>query len=101
MWILIARTPRPDAPYWPGRLLLAAADAIAWPLVAVVGVLQAPSPVGVVGPVVVAVAMLFALGRLQRALFHNERYRFTSWWLARVLMALLLIGFILKFTTSP
>ena len=32
MWLLVAREPRPDAPDWPGRRLLAAVDAVAWPL---------------------------------------------------------------------
>ena len=32
MWLLVAREPRPDAPDWPGRRLLAAIDAVAWPL---------------------------------------------------------------------
>jgi hypothetical protein len=29
MWLLVAREPRPDAPDWPGRRLLAAVDAVA------------------------------------------------------------------------
>ena len=32
MWLLVAREPRPDAPDWPGRRLLAAVDAVIWPL---------------------------------------------------------------------
>ncbi len=32
MWFVFARAPLPDAPYWPGRRLLALVDAIAWPV---------------------------------------------------------------------
>jgi hypothetical protein len=28
MWLLVAREPRPDAPDWPGRRMLAALDAV-------------------------------------------------------------------------
>ena len=31
MWLLVAREPRPDAPEWPGRRLLAAVDAVMSP----------------------------------------------------------------------
>ncbi len=31
MWMLFARAPPPDAPYWPGRRWWAALDALAWP----------------------------------------------------------------------
>jgi len=96
MWLLYARTPRPDAPYWPGRRLLAAADAIAWPLLWVIGFSQVPRPVGVVGPVITAVALLCAIGRLHRALWLNHRYRFTTWRWGRVAAAVLLMGVVLK-----
>jgi hypothetical protein len=31
MWMLLVRSPPPDAPYWPGRRWLSAIDAVAWP----------------------------------------------------------------------
>ena len=71
MWLLVAREPTPDAPYWPGRRLLAAVDAAVWPLLWVLVFSHAPKPVGLVGPFVAAVAFLFALGRLHRALWIN------------------------------
>ena len=96
MWLLIAREPAPDVPYWPGRRVCAAVDATAWPLFWVLLFSHAPKPVGLVGPFVAAVALLCALGRLHRALWVNHRYRFTTWRWGRVVAALLLIGAIMK-----
>ena len=58
MWLLVAREPRPDAPDWPGRRLLAAVDAVAWPLLWVLLIRQVPGPAGLVGPFVTALAVL-------------------------------------------
>ena len=96
MWLLIAREPAPDVPYWAGRRVLAAVDAVAWPLIWVLLFSHAPKPVGLVGPFVAAVALLCGLGRLHRALWVNHRYRFTTWRWGRVVAALLLIGAIMK-----
>lgn len=98
MWLLVARTPSPDAAYWPGRRWLAAVDAIGWPLLWTIAVLYAPRPVGVIGPVVASGAALLAVGRLRRALWHNQRYRFTTWRWGRVVVALLMLGVLLKLT---
>ena len=98
MWLAVAREPKPDAPYWPGRRLLAAVDAATWPLLWVLVFSHAPKPVGLVGPVVIAVALLCALGRLHRALCVNNRYRFTTWRWGRFAAALLLVGAVLKLT---
>ena len=57
---------------------------------------HAPKPVGLVGPIVAAVALLCALGRLHRALWVNHRYWFTTWRWGKVLGAMLLIGTVLK-----
>ena len=96
MWLLIARQPAPDAPYWPCRRVLAAVDAAAWPLFWVLLFSHAPMPVGLVGPFVAAIALLCALARLHRALWVNHRYRFTTWRWGRVVAALLLIGAVMK-----
>jgi hypothetical protein len=96
MWVLIAREPEPDAPYWPGRHLLAAADAVLWPAMVVLLMNHAPAPVGLVGPVATAVAVLCGLGRLHRALWLNHRYRFTTWRWGRIAAALLLVGMVMK-----
>ena len=98
MWLLVAREPRPDAPYWPGRRMLAAVDAAVWPLLWVLVFSHAPKPVGLVGPFVAAVALLFALGRLHRALWINHRYWFTTWRWGRIVAVFLLIGMVLKLT---
>ena len=96
MWLVIAREPRPDAPYWPGRRYLAALDAALWPLLWVLVFRQAPEPVGLVGPVVAGVSALCAVRRLHRALWVNHRYSFTTWRWGRVVAALLLMGLVLK-----
>ena len=100
MWLLFAREPRPDAPYWPGRRVLAAVDAAIWPLLWVAVFAHAPKPVGVVGPVVATVALLSAWGRLRRALWSNHRYRFTTWRWGCVAAALLLMGVVLKLSSA-
>jgi hypothetical protein len=96
MWLLVAREPRPDAPDWPGRRLLAAVDAVAWPLMWMLLIQQVPGPAGLVGPFVTALAVLLGLGRLHRALCVNHRYWFTTWRWGKVLGAMLLIGAVLK-----
>ena len=96
MWLLVAREPRPDAPYWPGRRWLAAIDAAMWPLLWVLLFSHAPKPAGLVGPFVAAVALLCVLGRLYRALWINHRYRFTTWRWDRIAAALMLMGVVLK-----
>ena len=96
MWLVVAREPKPDAPYWPGRRLLAAVDATVWPLLWVLVFSHAPKPVGLVGPFVAAVALLCALGRLHRALWANHRYWFTTWRWGRIAMLLLLMGLVLR-----
>jgi len=98
MWIVIARTPRPDAPIWPGRIALAAVDAVAWPMLWVVAAWHAPAPTGLVAPVVSATAALAAIVRLNRALSANERYWFTTWRWGKIAAAGILIGWILQLT---
>jgi hypothetical protein len=96
MWLVVKREPKPDAPYWPGRRLLAAVDAAVWPLLWVLVFSHAPKPVGLIGLFVAAVALLCALGRLHRALWVNHRYWFTTWRWGRIAAALLLMGLVLK-----
>lgn len=100
MWLLVAREPRPDAPDWPGRHLLAAADAVAWPLLWVLIIWQVPGSAGLVGPFVTALAVLLGLGRLHRALCVNHRYWFTTWRWGKVLGAMLLVGTVMKLSMS-
>jgi hypothetical protein len=96
MWVLIAREPQPDAPYWPGRRLLAAVDAVLWPAMLVLLIHHAPAPLGLVGPLATAVALLRGLGRLHRAMWANHRYRFTTWRWGRIAAALLVVGLAMK-----
>jgi len=96
MWVLIARAPPPDMHVWPGRRLLAAIDAVAWPLGWIAFVMLAPARTGVVGPVVVALCLAAAVLRLHRAVGLNHRYRFTTWRWGRWVLLLLLVGYALK-----
>ena len=96
MWLLVVREPLPDAPYWPGRRVLAALDAAGWPILCVLLIRHAPQPVGLLGPVLTAVALLYGLGRLHRALWENHRYRFTTWRWGRMAAVLLLVGVVVK-----
>ena len=91
MWIVIQKAPWPDATPWPGRRLLAVVDAVAWPTGWLIAVSVAPKP-GLFGQVVGALLVLLALQRISRALFRNERYRFTTWRWGVPLIALLAVG---------
>jgi len=96
MWLLVAREPRANAPYWTGRRLLAAVDAVAWPLLWVLLLRQIDAPVGIVGPLVIAVALLFSADRIHRAVWVNHRYWFTTWRWGRIVAAMMVIGTVLK-----
>jgi hypothetical protein len=96
MWVLVLREPLPDAHWWPRRHLLAAIDAMVWPLAWVLIFLNAPKPVGLMGPFVSSVAILYGLRRLHRALWLNHRYRFATWRWGRIAAGMMLLGFILQ-----
>ena len=76
------------------------ADAIAWPALWTLLVLRAPLPTGLIGPMAIALSVLFGLNRLHRAIWFNHRYRFTTWRWGKVAAGLMLIGFVLKLTMS-
>lgn len=96
MWLMFERARRHDALYWPGRRVLAAIDAVAWPLVWIAAILQVRDRCGLVGAMVLAVASLQALRRLRQALCENHRYFFTTWRWARILSTVFLIGWLMK-----
>jgi hypothetical protein len=96
MWLALTRAPLPDAPYWPGRRLLALADAVAWPAGWIALATQLPQPEGIVGPMVIALALWSGIGRVHRAAWHNHRYHFTTWHWGRGVAGLLLVGLVLK-----
>ena len=96
MFLIVAREPAADVPYWPGRRWFAAIDALAWPVMWVVVIANIPAPVGVVGAVVTAFAVLAALSRLHRAVWNNQRYQFTTWRWGRLVLAMALFGWVMK-----
>ena len=100
MWLVVTRAPSPDAPYWPGRRLFALADAVAWPAAWIALATHLPQPAGIVGPMVIALAVLSAISRAHRAVWLNHRYRFTIWRWGRIVAALLLIGLAMKVALS-
>jgi hypothetical protein len=96
MWVLFARAPPPDAPYWPGRRWLAALDAVAWPGAGSVALSQAPGEGGLVLAFVSALLIVSAVGRLFTALTANHQYHFTTWRWGRVLAKMVAVWALLK-----
>lgn len=96
MWVLFARAPPPDAPYWPGRRWLAAVDAVAWPAAGWCALSQVPGQGGLVLAFVMALLVVSAARRLFTALLVNHRYRFTTWRWGRVLAWMVAVGALLK-----
>jgi hypothetical protein len=98
MLAVIIRTPRPDVPYWSGRRTLAVIDALVWPLLWIFALRHLPAQAGLVGPLGCAVAVLSAVVRSHRAISMNHRYFFTTWRWGKVVAAMLLLGWAMKFT---
>jgi hypothetical protein len=96
MWLLYARAPPPDSPYWPGRRWLAVLDAAVWPGLWMMAIAQMPGHGGLVPAVITAFAGMSALRRVRTALLANHRYRFTTWRWGRVVVWLMLFGLVLK-----
>jgi len=96
MWLILTRPARPDAPMWPGRKALALADALAWPAMWILAIANVPAATGAVGYVLVAVASLVAVRRMARAIWTNERYRFSTVRWARVVATLIFFAIAIK-----
>ena len=96
MWLVFARSPRPDAVLFPGRRLLAVLDALAWPLLGFAAVTAIPGNTGVVGLVAKGLLVFGAMLRCARALACNERYRFTTLRWGMPIAALLVLGAVMK-----
>ena len=96
MFIVLTKVPRADAPSWSGRVALAAVDAVVWPALWIALIRHLPVSPGVVGVVGYAVAALSAVVRLQRAVFMNHRYWFTTWRWGKVIVAILFMGGVMK-----
>lgn len=91
MWLFVPRPPKPDAAYWPGRSILAVVDALVWPALIVAAVLKAPAT-GLVGAFLIVLAATVALRRTFVALTANHRYRFTTWKLGFIALAILAVA---------
>jgi hypothetical protein len=96
VWVLFARLPRPDVPYWAGRRWLAAIDAVAWPGLCVLAVQNLLTEAGLMGAFACAWAVLAGLYRLQIALWNNHRYHLTTLRWAKLLSCVLVLGFLLR-----
>jgi len=96
MWIIYGRTPKPDAAYFAGRRWLALLDAVAWPVAWLIAISVIPYNTGVLGILAKAVLVLVALRRCQRALFRNERYRFSTLRWGVPILALVALGELMK-----
>ena len=96
MWIMVERSPPPDAAYWPDRRWLAAIDAVGWPVAAWLLLSRVPGPAGVLVPTAAGILALVALSRLRRAVWANHRYRFTTSKVVGVLAVLMFIGIVVK-----
>jgi len=96
MSMLFARALPSDRPYWPGRCLLAAVDAVAWPCLWLVAIRAAPANLGLVGAFACACAVVLAVRRLWIAIRLNHRYQFTTWRWGKAAAWLLLFGMVLK-----
>ena len=95
MWLLVAREPRQDAPQWAGRKSLAVLDAVAWPLATFFLLYLSRTPLGVVGPVLMAAAFVLSIARLRRAIWLNHRYRFTTLRWGGMVLGLMMVGAVL------
>ncbi len=100
MWIVMMPASRPDASVWSGRRELAVVDAVAWPLFWVWLLRHVPAPVGLVGAVGNAIALLSAILRVQRAIWMNHRYWFTTWRWGKVAVAMMLMGWAMRLSLS-
>jgi len=97
MWIVMSRRePAPDALHWPGRRLLAALDAVAWPALGMAAAVRWAVPGGLVSVVLVTVLAIAAARRLRRAIWRNHRYRFTTWRWIRALLALAVFALLFR-----
>lgn len=101
MWIVLAREAEPDAAYWPGRRGLAALDAVLWPLLWLAGTASVMPSLGLVGPIIIVLALVSLVSRLRRAWWVNARYRFTTRRWGRGLALLVLCGVVLRICLAP
>lgn len=99
MWLVIPRRERPVMPYWPGRRLLGAIDALFWPVFWVVMLWRVDAPMGGVRPLLTTVLAWCAFSRVWRATFDNSDYTFATWRWGKVLGVLLVLSWIFRLTS--
>ncbi|HSI51857.1 hypothetical protein LRH25_30840 [Ideonella azotifigens] len=99
MLMILQRTPQPDARVWPGRRLLAFADAVAWPVAWANFVFGLPAHLGLAGQCVLAYCGFAAIQRAHQAVVQNPRYHFTTWRWGRWVVLVLAFGYALKLAT--
>jgi hypothetical protein len=95
LFVLRQRDAKPYMEYWPGRCLLAALDAAAWPTLGIVTAMRLPAHGGLVGAVFVAACVVAIAHRLRRAIWWNHRYLFTTWRWGRGALVLIVFGLVL------
>jgi hypothetical protein len=96
MWVLFARAPPPDAPYWPGRRWLSAVDAVVWPGAAWVALSDIAHRGGLMLALIMTMLLMSAARRLFTALLANHRYHFTTWRWGRMAIWMMVLGALLK-----
>lgn len=96
MLFFFVRGPRPDLHVWPGRRWISAADALAWPIAAMVVVVGMADAGGRSSSLIVAALCVLAARRLLHAVLFNQRYRMTAVWLAKIAAVPLLLGVLAK-----
>ena len=100
MWVLMVRPPRPDAPQWGGRRLLAVLDAIVWPALWFTTIEKVPFNLGIFGTAGLVLLGLAAVRRTHRAIWRNDRYWFTTWRWGVPLATMLAVAIAVKLLTQ-
>ncbi len=97
---IFVRYVRPDADIWPGRRLLAFLDAAAWPALWLYAIWCVPFDTGIAGKMLATVVVVVAIRRVLRAWMRNELYWFSTWRWGRFLLALVIVGVVLRLTAA-
>ena len=100
MFMLVPFPHRSDVVVWRGRRVLALVDGVLWPGLVAWLVVEFARGEGVVSAVVLAGCGMSAMARVRRALWRNERYRFTTWRWIKVVGALGWIALCIRLTMN-
>lgn len=96
MRLIVIREPEQPVQVWTGRTTLAIIDAIVWPMVGIALLSQLPAQGRLTGQFFMAVLVLMAIGRVRRAWFDNEYYRFTTWRWGKPAFVLMAMGWLMR-----